>query len=32
MNGTKHISIRIDKNVLQKFHYAAKYGDRSANG
>lgn len=28
----KHISIRIDENVLQKFHYVAKYEDRSASG
>jgi len=28
----KHISIRIDEDVLQKFHYVAKYEDRSASG
>lgn len=28
----KHISIRIDEQVLQKLHYVAKYKDRSASG
>jgi len=28
----KHISIRIDKIVLQKFHCVAKYEARSASG
>lgn len=28
----KHISIRIDDDVLQKFHYVSKYEDRSASG
>lgn len=28
----KHISIRIDDEVLQKFHFVAKYEDRSASG
>ncbi len=28
----KHISIRIDEELLQKFHYVAKYEDRSASG
>jgi len=28
----KHISIRIDEEVLRKFHYIAKYEDRSASG
>lgn len=32
MNKSKHISIRIDEDVLQKFHYIAKYEDRSASG
>ena len=32
MNQQKHISIRIDADVLQKFHYVAKYNDRSASG
>jgi len=32
MNKTKHISIRIDEDVLKKFHYVAKYKDRSASG
>jgi len=28
----RHISIRIDEDVLQKFHYVAKYEGRSASG
>lgn len=32
MNKNKHLSIRIDEYVLQKFHYVAKYEDRSASG
>lgn len=32
MKKTKHISIRIDEDILLKFHYAAKYEDRSASG
>ena len=32
LNKNKHISIRIDEDVLQKFHYIAKYEDRSASG
>lgn len=32
MKKTKHISIRIDEDVLAKFHYVAKYDDRSASG
>lgn len=28
----KHISIRIDADTLEKFHYVAKYDDRSASG
>ena len=32
MNKNKHISIRIDEKVLQKFHYVSKYEDRSASG
>lgn len=32
LNKTKHISIRIDEDILQKFHYVAKYEDRSASG
>lgn len=27
----KHISIRIDEDVLRKFHYVAQYEDRSAS-
>lgn len=32
MKKDKHISIRIDEDILQKFHYVAKYEDRSASG
>jgi len=32
MNPQKHISIRIDEKTLLKFHYVAKYDDRSASG
>lgn len=32
LNKNKHISIRIDEDVLQKFHYVSKYEDRSASG
>lgn len=32
MKKNKHISIRIDEDILQKFHYVAKYEDRSASG
>lgn len=32
MYKNKHISIRIDEDVLKKFHYVAKYEDRSASG
>ena len=32
MNKQKHISIRIDEETLKKFHYVAKYDDRSASG
>ena len=32
MANQKHISIRIDADVLEKFHYVAKYEDRSASG
>lgn len=32
MKKNKHISIRIDEDVLQKFHYVSKYEDRSASG
>jgi len=28
----KHIGIRIDEEILSKFHYVAKYDDRSASG
>ncbi len=32
MGKQKHISIRIDADILEKFHYVAKYDDRSASG
>ena len=32
LKKNKHISIRIDEEVLQKFHYVSKYEDRSASG
>lgn len=32
MTQNKHISIRINEDVLSKFHYVAKYEDRSASG
>ena len=32
MKKQKHISSRIDADVLEKFHYVAKYDDRSASG
>ncbi|MCL2816758.1 MAG: hypothetical protein FWD39_00020 [Clostridiales bacterium] len=32
MKKQKHISIRIDEETLKKFHYIAKYNDRSASG
>ena len=32
LKKSKHISIRIDEEILQKFHYIAKYEDRSASG
>ncbi len=28
----KHISIRINEELLKKFHYVARYEDRSASG
>lgn len=32
MHKNKHISIRIDEDILKKFQYVAKYEDRSASG
>lgn len=32
MNKNKHISIRIDDDLLRKLHYVSKYEDRSASG
>lgn len=31
MKKQRHISIRIDEDVLRKFHYVAKFEDRSAS-
>lgn len=28
---TKHLSLRIDEDLLRKFDYVAKYDDRSMN-
>lgn len=32
MNKQKDISIRIDEEVLKKFHYVSRYNGRSASG
>ncbi len=32
MKPQKHISIRIDADILKKFHYVSKYNGRSASG
>lgn len=32
MKRLKHISIRLEEETLKKFHYIAKYDDRSASG
>lgn len=32
MKKQKHISIRIEEETLQKFHYVSKYNGRSASG
>lgn len=32
MGKQKHIGIRIEEETLRKFHYVAKYDDRSASG
>jgi len=29
---SKHLSLRIDEQLLRKFEYVAKYDDRSMNG
>lgn len=31
MNNKKHLSLRIDSELLEKFHYVCKYNGRSAN-
>lgn len=30
-NGEKHLSLRIDEQLLKKFDYVARYDDRSMN-
>lgn len=30
-NNIKHLSLRIDEDLLRKFDYVAKYDDRSMN-
>ena len=32
MNEIRHLSVRIEDDLLKKFKYACKYEDRSANG
>lgn len=32
MSEIRHLSVRIEENLLKKFRYACKYEDRSANG
>ena len=32
MRKQKHISIRIDEDILKKFHYISRYNGRSASG
>lgn len=32
MSETRHLSVRIEDDLLKKFRYACKYEDRSANG
>ena len=32
MKKQKHISIRIDADTLRRFHYVARYDDRSGSG
>jgi hypothetical protein len=31
MKNLRHLSLRIDDDLLQKFHYVADYDGRSAN-
>lgn len=31
-NNYKHLSLRIDQELLKKFHYVCEYDGRSANG
>lgn len=32
MKTQKHISVRINADILRKFHYVSKYNGRSASG
>lgn len=32
MDEIRHLSVRIEENLLKKFRYVCKYEDRSANG
>ena len=32
MKNQKHISIRIEEDILKKFHYVSRYNGRSASG
>ena len=32
MKRQKHISIRIDEDILKKFHYVSRYNGRSGSG
>ena len=32
LKKTKHFSIRLEEDTLKKFHYIAKYDDRTASG
>ena len=32
MNKQKHLSIRCDSNLLDKFYYVSKYNGRSGSG
>ena len=32
MKNKKHLSLRIDPELLEKFHYVCEYNARSANG
>ena len=32
MKKEKHLSLRIEEDLLKRFHFVAKYNGRSANG